>query len=89
MAKIRLIPEPEDIIWTNLGQPTSTFVKKKLLTFTATLLVLGASFGSIYGLSKVQSDYSKTHTDVSNQYISILISLCISIINIIIQRKHI
>lgn len=49
-------------------------------------MALGASFGAIYGLSKVQFDYAKQNTGPSNQYISILISLCISIINIILQQ---
>jgi hypothetical protein len=89
MAEIRAAHEPEDIIWTNQGQSNSSFLKKRLITFGISILVLGASFGAVYGLSKVQTDYAKTHSDVSNQYISILISLCISIINIIIQRNFI
>lgn len=59
---------------------------KKVFTFGITIIILAGSFGAIYGLSKVQFEYSKTHTDASNQYISILISLCVSFINIIIQR---
>lgn len=87
IAQILQAPEPEDVIWTNQGQSSGSYFKKRLLTYTLSALALAGSFGAIYGLSKVQSDYAKTHTDVSNQYISILISLCISIINIILQRK--
>lgn len=69
-----------------MGQEWSSLFLKKVLTYTIAIIVLGGSFGAIYGLSKVQFDYSKVHDDISNQYISALISLCISIINIIIQQ---
>jgi hypothetical protein len=51
---------------------------KKMLTFTITVLMLGISFAIVYGLSLAQVQNSE------NRYLSILISLTISIINVII-----
>ena len=83
-AYIKAAPEPEDIIWMNLGQDKWELRKKKIKTFLITVIVLGISFLIIYGLSSAQVSYSQ---DSSNSYISFLISLIISIINIIIQRN--
>jgi hypothetical protein len=55
---------------------------KKMLTFTITVLMLGASFGIVYALSDAQIK------NASNRYLSILISLVISIINIIIGSNY-
>ena len=82
-AYIRQAPEPEDIIWTNLGQSLGQIIKKKMITFFVTLVVIGASFAAVYGLSVVQTRVNKSN---KNQYISILISLVISIFNIILIR---
>jgi hypothetical protein len=89
IAIIRPAPEPEDIIWTNLGQYQGTMIKKKMLTFGVTVLVLVASFWIIYGLTILQYHLSnnKELRETTNILISILISLCISIENVIIQRN--
>ncbi len=47
-------PEPEDVIWTNIGQRNCVTYTKKLFTFTVTLILLGISFAIVYGLSKLQ-----------------------------------
>lgn len=59
VAYIQQAPEPEDIRWTNLGQPSWELAKRKLLTFLVTIIVLGISFGAVFGLSKVQTDALK------------------------------
>jgi hypothetical protein len=70
-----------------MGQGSWQLAKKKLVTFTVTGVVLGVSFGAVYGLSKVQNDYvERSSGGVETSYISGLISLCISIINIVIQQ---
>lgn len=76
--KIERAPEPEDIIWTNLGVPACEIIKRKFITFTATALLLGASFGIVYGLSKAQQSKK------DNQLISLAISVCLSVMNILI-----
>jgi hypothetical protein len=40
-----------------MGQGACQLLKKKLLTFSITALVLGGSFAAIYGLSQAQNDY--------------------------------
>lgn len=50
------------------------------MTFTVTAIILGLSFLAVYGLSIAQRD------NANNRFLSILISLVISLINIIITR---
>lgn len=50
-VKLSRAPEPEDIIWENIGMEFNSIVKRKFLTFFVTLLLLGVSFGSVYGLT--------------------------------------
>ncbi len=73
-------PEPEDIIWENIGIPENEIVKRKLLTYFVTLMLLCLSFGIVYGLTLLQMSYS-------NAILSIAISLSITIINIVIGSK--
>jgi ABC-type glycerol-3-phosphate transport system permease component len=78
-VKIERAPEPEDILWSNLAVPTGEYAKRKIITYTVTFAMLGASFGIVYGLSKAQ----QSNTD--NQALSLAISACISVVNIIIS----
>lgn len=52
--EIMRAPEPEDIIWENIGHKDCAIYCRKLLTYTVTALLLGASFGIVFGLSKAQ-----------------------------------
>jgi hypothetical protein len=70
-------PEPEDIIWENIGIPQNEIVKRKLLTYFVTFMLLCTSFGIVYGLTLLQMSYK-------NAILSIAISLSITIINIVI-----
>lgn len=70
-------PEPEDIIWNNIGFPYESIICRKLLTYFILLLLLGASFGIVYGLTILQLTYN-------NSILSIAISLSITVINIVI-----
>lgn len=56
-------------------------IKKRIITFLITFLLLGASFGIVYGLSAAQL------SNKSNTVLSFIISLFISLTNMIIQRK--
>lgn len=78
--KIRPAPDPEDIIWSNIGVTNCEKRARKLLTFSISAVILAISFVIVYGLSTVQMSNS------SNPSISILISLSISVINLLIIR---
>lgn len=80
-CKVSQAPEPEDIIWTNLGRTECETIKNKLYTFTISFLLLIISFGLVYGLSAAQ--YSNQH----NKTLSYAISLIISINNVVISRN--
>ena len=49
-------PEPEDINWGNLGLTSCQKVARFSFTILATLIMIGISFGIVYGLSIVQKD---------------------------------
>lgn len=57
-------------------------IKKKILTFFITFLLLGVSFGIVYGLSAAQLQNKK------NTVLSLIISVFISGTNVGIQRKY-
>lgn len=76
--KVFRAPEPEDVLWMNLGVPDCEVFWRKLLTFTATFALLGVSFGILYGLSIAQVK------ETSNIYISVAISVCIQVVNVVI-----
>lgn len=75
-------PEPEDIIWMNVGVPGCETFWRKLLTFTGTFIMLGISFVILYGLSAAQVQKS------SNIAISIAISIVIQVINVVIEGTN-
>lgn len=86
---IEIAPEPEDIIWTNIGLDDCSIYSRKLFTYTFTLMLLGGSFGIVYGLSKEQNRLTSggNATDDTSRYLSIAISLVIAITNVIIGRN--
>ena len=53
---IEKAPEPEDIIWENLGISTFEKVKRKLLTYFVTFLLLGISFVAVLRLSQTKNN---------------------------------
>jgi len=71
-------PEPEDVIWNNLGVPDCEIYKRKFITFLVTFILLGISFACVYGLSLAQAENS------GNTILSLVISITISLINIIL-----
>jgi hypothetical protein len=44
-------PEPTDVFWENLSIPALRRMKNIILTYLATLFVIGCCFGVIYGLN--------------------------------------
>ena len=78
---IERAPEPEDVIWTNLGMSLGAIVKRKVITYLVTAILLGVSFAAVYGLSRAQLN------NKGNQVISLIISLVISLINVILGRN--
>lgn len=80
--KVERAPEPEDIIWSNLGVSSGEIFKRKLITYFATLILLGISFAIIYGLSLAQIN------NENNQILSLAISSVISLINVILVRNY-
>ena len=57
-------------------------LKRKILTYTITIILLGVSFAAVYGLSQAQLE------NESNRALSLVISLIISLINVILGRKY-
>lgn len=80
-------PDPNDIIWGNLSATIAQKIKRRLITFSMTFLLLCVSFGAILGLKALQyvlySDNSIGETGL--RFISILITLVIAIINIMLN----
>ena len=76
---MREAPEPEDIIWTNLGHSKGERTKRRIITYVVTLVLLAISFGVVYGLSALQI---KVNNDKA---LSLLISVVISGFNLLIQ----
>lgn len=72
---IRRAPEPEDILWHNIGHNDCAVYCRKFFTFSVTALLLGISFGIVFGLTKLQLSNN------DSPMISIAISATIGIIN--------
>lgn len=83
---IKRAPEPEDIIWTNLGQRDCVSYGRKFFTFTITAVLLGACFAAVYGLSQAQKTVEADKNDSNSRYLSIAISITISVVNIILGQ---
>ena len=52
--KVSRAPEPEDVNWGDIGVDLCSIVLRKCLTYLVTGLLLGASFGIVYGLIQLQ-----------------------------------
>jgi hypothetical protein len=79
-VEISPAPDPEDIIWSNIGVSRSEIWGRKLVTYSITALILAISFVITYSLSQAQVSYQ------GNKLLSVLISVSISVINLIIGR---
>lgn len=76
-------PDPNDIIWANLGATKADKFKRRLFTFSITFLLLACSFGAILGLKIAQYVlYTSNKIESTGlRVISILITIVISGIN--------
>lgn len=87
---IATAPEPEDIIWSNIGLNDCSIYLRKIFTYTFTLALLGGSFGIVYGLSVKQNELtanSASTNDPMSRYLSIAISLVIAVVNVVLVRN--
>lgn len=71
-------PEPNDIYWENLSISKAERLKRIAITYIAVLVIIGCSFGIVYGLDEAAR--------TTQGFISIVISLVIVIFNAIIAR---
>lgn len=74
-------PDPEDIVWNNIGVSLPEKVGRKFLTYSITATILAISFVITYSLSSAKA------VNQSNQFLSTIISVSIAIINLIIGRN--
>ena len=77
------------MIWANLGVSDFTIYTRKLITYLVTLILLGLSFAAVYGLSIAQYNSqlaSASDADAGTDYLSILISIVISLINVVLGQ---
>jgi magnesium-transporting ATPase (P-type) len=75
-------PEPEDIIWLNIGRTDCNTNLRKVFTFTVTAILLGGCFMIVYGLTKAQQNSN------NDRAISIAISIVIAVVNIALGRAY-
>jgi len=58
--KFERAPEPTDVYWENLHIKTIQRIKNVLVTYTATLLVIGVCFLVTYGLNELKDSMQET-----------------------------
>lgn len=82
-------PEPTDVFWDNLGVGKWRRLKNIILTYLATILLIGACFGIIYGLNVGKNDIDDSKGESIGEGtargLSILCSLIITFINIMLR----
>ena len=71
-------PEPENIIWQNVGAPWRQVLFRKFITYLASAVLLAISFGAAIGLSFAQKNGN-------NVALSLLLSFIINVINILLS----
>ena len=90
-VKFREPPEPDDIIWKNLGVSRLTKLYRRMLTVVISAIALIVSFGAILGLKLFQVKILKPAVEsgesngIAYRAVSIPISLVILIINKLIS----
>jgi len=84
---VRRPDEPNDVLWENLGEKGA--LKRRIITYIATLLVLVAAAGVIYGSSfwkkSLKDDQSENPTTAETTrltFLGLVPAIIISIINI-------
>lgn len=76
IPKIEKAPEPEDIIWPNIGRSDCNTRLRKFFIYFITAILLGVCFIIVYYLSLAQQDAG------NNRTISIAISIVIAGVNL-------
>jgi hypothetical protein len=91
-VQIRLTtaPNPNDLVWENLGVEFMAALPRRIVTFLATFLLLGISFGAVVGLKVLQYNMNKNQpkdtkalsvSSLKFRVVSVIITLIIMIIN--------
>jgi Cytosolic domain of 10TM putative phosphate transporter len=84
--KVERAPNPNDIIWPNLGISWASLICRTFFTYLVTAILLGLSFGALVGLKVLQFNMSQGTDNSSSgtfkfRAISVCISLVITLIN--------
>lgn len=90
--KVLRAPNPNDIIWPNLGMSWSSLITRTLTTYFVTAILLGLSFGALVGLKVLQFGMTQNTDNSSSgtfkfRAVSVCISLVITIINQVLGRS--
>jgi hypothetical protein len=75
--KIYLAPDPEDIIWENMEFTLISKIKRSLIIWSISLLLMGISFGIVYYLNSLQENSEENEWDI-NTFMKYGISIVIS-----------
>lgn len=88
--RVSRAPDPNDVIFINLGLSNSSAITRRVLTYIATIFLLGISFGATIGLKILQNTLNKNSAASTNtvvfRLISVGITVIISIINYIMSK---
>lgn len=81
-------PNPNDVDWKDLGVSLKTVLIRRVITFFATIFLLGCSFGALLGLKVGQYEMNKGNqadglsvSSLKFRLVSVLITLVIMVIN--------
>ncbi len=77
-------PEPSDVYWENLNITSTKRLRYVFLTYLATVVVIGACFGIIYGINLGKSNLNKTSAPKS---VIIALSFLCSFVIIIVNKS--
>ncbi|CDW71822.1 phage head-tail family partial [Stylonychia lemnae] len=81
-------PEPTDVYWDNLSVSFFRRVRYIFLTYIATILLIGACFGIIYGINKGKDKLNDQQDSIpysTIRFLSILCSFIVVFINICLR----
>ncbi|CAK69146.1 unnamed protein product (macronuclear) [Paramecium tetraurelia] len=79
-------PEPNDVFWENCGFNFQYQIQKRILNFFITIFILAASFTILLGLNILQSQNLSSFDDAIMIFVTLVISLIITVINQIIYH---